>query len=85
MNAPLPIPKALFKRLEKVAADSRKSASTVAQEAIAAHVSYLESRKRAIEAGIESGRREGYLSTEEVLNHFNKKRAAVAGKKTKAA
>lgn len=85
MNAPLPIPKALLKRLEKVAADSRKSASAVAKEAIIAHVSYLESRKRAIEAGIESGRREGYLSTEEVLNHFNKKRAAVAGKKTKAA
>ena len=83
MNAPLPIPKALLKRLEKVAADSRKSASAVAKEAIAVHVAYLESRKKAIEAGIESGKREGYLSTEEVLMRFNKKRAAIAGKKTK--
>ena len=83
MNAPLPIPKALLKRLEKVAADSRKSASAVAKEAIAVHVAYLESRKKAIEAGIESGKREGYLSTEEVLMRFNKKRAAITGKKPK--
>jgi predicted transcriptional regulator len=77
------IPKALFKCQEKVAADSRKSASAVAKEAIAAHVGYLESRKKAIETGIESGKRDVYLSTEEVLIRFNKKRAAIAGKKTK--
>jgi predicted transcriptional regulator len=82
----LTIPDALANRLKKASADVRRSPESLATEAVAKHLDYLEWRRKAIDEGFASGEREGWSTTEAVLERFTKKRrAALARKKTKAA
>ena len=75
------LPKALQARLEKTAAKTRASPESLAREAIAAHLDYLEWREKAVRAGFLSGNIEGWRSTEEVFAAVAAQRAKRAGKK----
>lgn len=83
--ASLIIPDALAKRLKKASADVRRSPEALAKEAVARHLDYLEWRRKAIDEGFGSGERDGWSTTEALLQRFAKKRAAFARKKAKAA
>jgi len=81
----LTIPDALANRLKKASADVRRSPESVATEAVAKHLDYLEWRRNAIEQGFASGQRDGWSTTKAVLERFTKKRrAAIARRKAKA-
>ncbi|MGH8616951.1 MAG: CopG family ribbon-helix-helix protein [Burkholderiales bacterium] len=81
MNDTLRIPRTLATRLERVAAIEGQTATSVAREAIAGHLQYLEWKTRAIaegEADIRAGR---VMTTAEVSAALRKQRARRAGKK----
>lgn len=85
MNDLVKIPKPLAARLERVSTDLGVSPSTIARNAIAEHLQYLEWKERAIKAGdadIIAGR---LLTTEQVFAAVTKQRADRAGKAKKAA
>ena len=79
------IPSPLAKRLTNASIQSRRSPGAIARTALAEHLSYLEWRAKAIDEGFASGAREGWLTTETVMNNFSKRRAAFAKKRPKAA
>ena len=79
------IPSPLAKRLTNASIQSRRSPDAIARTALAEHLSYLEWRAKAIDEGFASGAREGWLTTETVMNNFSKRRAAFAKKRPKAA
>ena len=82
----LTIPDALAERLKKASTDARRSPASMATEAVARHLDYLEWRGKAIDEGFASGKHEGWSSTETLLQRFRKKkRATIARKKAKAA
>ncbi len=75
------LPRALQARLEKAAAKTRASPKSLARQAIAAHLDYLDWREQALRAGFLSGKTEGWRSTEEVFGAVSAQRAKRAGKK----
>ena len=85
MNAPLAVPKTLQKRLEKIAAASRRKPAALLKTAIQNQLSYEEWVMREIKAGIAE------LDQNETINHENlkriidKSRAERAKKRRKAA
>ena len=79
------IPSPLAKRLTNASIQSRRSPDAIARTALAEHLSYLEWRAKAIDEGFASGARDGWLTTETVMNNFSKRRAAFAKKRPKAA
>ena len=70
------IPSPLAKRLTNASIQSRRSPDAIARTALAEHLSYLEWRAKAIDEGFASGARDGWLTTETVMNNFSKRRAA---------
>ena len=75
------LPRALQARLEKAAARTRASPESLARKAIAAHLDYLDWRAKAVRAGFQSGKTEGWRSTEDVFAAVAAQRAKRAGKK----
>lgn len=75
------LPRALQVRLKKAAARTHASPESLAHQAIAAHLDYLDWRVKAIRAGFLSGKTEGWRSTEEVFAAVSAQRAKRAGKK----
>lgn len=61
------LPRALQARLEKAAAKTRASPKSLVRQAIAAHLDYLDWREKAVRAGFQSGKTEGWRSTEDVF------------------
>ena len=70
------VPSPLAKRLTNASIQSRRSPDAIARTALAEHLSYLEWRAKAIDEGFASGARDGWLTTETVMNNFSKRRAA---------
>jgi predicted transcriptional regulator len=75
------IPNPLAKRLTIASIQSRQSPESITRKALAAHLSYLEWRTKAIDAGFVEGTRDGWLSTDAVMKNFAKRQAAFAKKK----
>lgn len=75
------LPRALQARLQKAAARTRASPKSLVRQAIAAHLDYLDWREKAIRAGFESGKIEGWRSTKDVFAAVAAQRAKRAGKK----
>lgn len=75
------LPKALQARLKKAAARTHASPVSLARQAIAAHLDYLDWREKAVRAGFQPGKTEGWLSTEDVFAAVAAQRAKRAGKK----
>jgi len=75
------LPRALQARLKKAAARTHASPVSLAHQAIAAHLDYLDWREKAIRAGFQSGKTEGWRSTEDVFDAVTAQRAKRAGKK----
>ena len=75
------LPKALQNRLAKAAARTHASPTSLVRQAIAAHLDYLDWREKAVRAGFQSGKIEGWRSTEEVFAAVAAQRAKRAGKK----
>ena len=79
------LPRPLAARLERASIDQGIAPSTIARQAIADHLKYLEWKERAIAAGdadIAAGR---LMTTEQVFAAVAKQRAKRAGKAKKAA
>jgi len=74
------LPRTLQARLKKTAARTHASPVSLAHQAITAHLDYLDWRERAIRAGFQSGKTEGWLSTEDVIAAVSVQRAKRAGK-----
>jgi predicted transcriptional regulator len=81
MSDTIALPRALQARLEKAAARTNASTQSLVRQAIAAHLDYLDWREKAIRAGFQSGKTEGWLSTDEVFAAVSAQRAKRAGKK----
>jgi len=81
MSDIIALPRALQARLEKAAAKSNASPESLVRRAIAAHLDYLDWRENAIGAGFQSGKTEGWRSTEDVFAAVAAQRARRAGKK----
>ena len=73
--------KALQARLKKVTARTHASPVSLTREAIAAHLDYLDWREKAVRAGFQSGKTEGWRSTEDVFAAVAAQRAKRAGKR----
>lgn len=80
MSDTIALPKALQARLEKAAAKTRASPESLARQAIAAHLDYLDWREKAVQAGFISGKTEGWRSTDEVFAAVSAQRARRASK-----
>ncbi|MGH8701590.1 MAG: hypothetical protein ACREVR_10525 [Burkholderiales bacterium] len=81
MSDTIALPRALQARLEKAAAKANASPNSLVRRAIAAHLDYLDWRENAIRAGFQSGKTEGWLSTDDVFAAVSAQRAKRAGKK----
>ncbi|HUF19189.1 MAG TPA: hypothetical protein VMP00_00385 [Burkholderiales bacterium] len=68
----LSIPKSLEKRLKQASERVRRSPQTIAVQAIAERLDYLEGRLSAIEAGFEDLERGTAATTEEVLSGLDR-------------
>jgi predicted transcriptional regulator len=82
MSDTIALPRALQARLEKTAARTNASPKSLVRQAIAAHLDYLDWREKAIRAGFQSGKAEGWRSTDDVFAAVAAQRAKRAGKKT---
>ena len=69
------LPSALLARLKKAAARTHASPVSLVHQAIAAHLDYLDWREKAIRAGFQSGKTEGWRNTEEVFTAVAAQRA----------
>jgi len=81
MSDTIALPRALQARLEKAAAKMNASPKSLVRRAIAAHLDYLDWREKAVRAGFQSGKTEGWRSTEDVFAAVEAQRAKRAGKK----
>lgn len=79
------ITKTLAKRLEKVAAQSRRKPEAIIKVALENQLEYEEWFLKAVDEGIASADRGEFCTTEEVFAAVEKQRAARAGKSKKAA
>ena len=75
------LPRALEARLKKAAARTHASPLSLARQAIAAHLDYLDWREKAIRAGFQAGKTEGWRSTDDVFTAVAAQRAKRAGNK----
>ena len=75
------LPRALQARLRKAAARTHASPVSLARQAIAAHLDYLDWREKSIRIGFQSGKNEGWRSTEDVFAAVAAQRAKRAGGK----
>ena len=80
MSDTIALPRALQARLEKTAARTNASPESLVRQAIAVHLDYLDWREQSIDAGFQSGKTEGWRSTEEVFAAVAAQRAKRAGK-----
>lgn len=80
MNDTLKLPRALAYRLERVAATEGQTATTVAREAIAGHLQYLEWKVRAIAEGESDIKAGKVMTTGQVTAALRKQRTRRAAK-----
>jgi predicted transcriptional regulator len=80
VSATIALPKALHLRLQKAASKTRASPDSLARQAIAAHLDYLDWREKAIQAGFDSGKTEGWQTTDQVFAAVSAQRAKRVGK-----
>ena len=85
MNAPLSIPKALQKRLEKVAAASRKKPEAVLKSVLETQLDYEEWFIREVEAGLAEAKHGELVANEKAMARLDLILAKHAPKKKKAA
>ena len=79
MSATIALPKAQL-RLQKGASKTRASPESLARRAIAAHLDYRDWHEKAIQAGFDSGKTEGWQTTDQVFAAVSAQRAKRAGK-----
>ena len=75
MSDTIALPRALQARLEKAAAKANASPKLLVRRAIAARLDYLDRREKAIRAGFQSGKTEGWRNIEEVFTAVAAQRA----------